>query len=172
MMKKLTLLVMLGISSLLLNPASAQVSLNVNIGSQPLWGPVGYDHVDYYYLPDVESYYNVPKKQFIYQNNGKWQFNNSLPAKYNSYNLYNGYKVVMNGTNPYQNFTTHKTKYVKYKNWGGKQKAIKNSNDRKYFVVSGHPHGMPPGQAKKVVNVSKGNGNNSKGNGNKGKGKN
>ncbi len=165
-MKKLILLIGLGISSLMPNTASSQVSLNINIGSQPLWGPVGYDHVDYYYLPDVESYYNVPKRQFVYLNNGNWIFSNSLPARYSNYNLYNGYKVVVNENRPYLNFNTHKVKYVKYKNWGGKQKAIKYSNDRKYYVVSGHPHGIPPGQAKKIMKNS-----GEKGKGNKGKGK-
>jgi len=33
--------------------AKAQLNVNVNIGSQPLWGPTGYDHVNYYYLPGV-----------------------------------------------------------------------------------------------------------------------
>lgn len=173
-MKKLILLMMLGISSLIYNTANAQISLNVNIGSQPLWGPVGYDHVDYYYLPDVDSYYSVPKRQFVYLNNGNWVFNNSLPARYSNYNLYNGYKVVVNGDRPYLNYNTHKVKYVKYKNWGGKQKAIKFSNDRKYYIISGHPHGLPPGQAKKIMGKSGGNGkaNGNNGKGNKGKGKN
>jgi hypothetical protein len=49
----------------------AQVRVNINIGSQPVWGPVGYDHVDYYYLPDIETYYYVPTRQFVYFN--KWQ---------------------------------------------------------------------------------------------------
>ncbi|MES2652662.1 MAG: hypothetical protein V4663_13045 [Bacteroidota bacterium] len=169
MMKKLILVGVLGISLLLQNTVSAQVSINVNIGSQPLWGPVGYDHVDYYYLPDVESYYSVPRRQFIYLNNGNWIFSSSLPARYSSYNLYNGYKVVVNENRPYLNFNTHKVKYVKYKNWGGKQKAIKYSNDRKYYVVSGHPNGTPPGQAKKIMGKSGGNG---KAKGNNGKGKN
>ena len=32
------------------NTMQAQVSVNVNIGSPPAWGPVGYSSVDYYYL--------------------------------------------------------------------------------------------------------------------------
>lgn len=150
-MKKIMIVAMLGIALLHTN-VSAQVSLNLNIGSQPLWGPTGYNHVDYYYLPDVDSYYSVPKKQFIYLNNGNWVFNNSLPARYSNYNLYNGYKVVVSGDRPYLNYKKDKVKYVKYKNWGGKQLVIKNSKDKKYYVVKGHPHGMPPGQAKKVYN--------------------
>ena len=151
-MKKLILLVMLGIGSLTNNTANAQIKLDVNIGSQPLWGPVGYNRADYYYLPDVDSYYNVQKRQFVSLNNGNWVFNNSLPARYGNYNLYNGYKVVVNGDRPYLNYNTDKVKYVKYKNWGGKQKAIKYSNDSRYYVIKGHPHGMPPGQAKKIMN--------------------
>ncbi len=44
---------------LLAGATEAQVSINVNIGSPPLWGPTGYTHVQYYYLPDVEAYYDV-----------------------------------------------------------------------------------------------------------------
>ena len=168
-MKKLILIAAIFFSVLCFKQANAQISVSINIGTQPARGPTGYDHVDYYYLPDVESYYSVPKKQFVYLNNGNWIFNNTLPKRYSNYNLYNGYKVVVNEERPYLNYNTHKVKYVKYKNWGGKQKAIKFSNDSKYYVVKGHPHGMPPGQAKKNVNKSGGKG---KANGNKGKGKN
>ncbi|TKC60196.1 hypothetical protein FBD94_14895 [Pedobacter hiemivivus] len=147
-MKKifLTLLIAIGFVSF---RASAQVSINVNIGSQPLWGPVGYDHADYYYLPDVESYYYVPKKQFIYLDNGRWNFSASLPSRYSGYDLYNGYKVVINSRDAYHNFDNDRVRYAKYKKVKG-QKAIKYSDDPRYYVVKGHPHGMPPGQAKKM----------------------
>jgi len=178
-MKKLLIVAMLGIALLFNSNAKAQVSVNINIGSQPLWGPTGYDHVDYYYLPDVDSYYYVPKQQFVYLSNGNWIFNNSLPARYSNYNLYNGYKVVINGDRPYLNYNTHKVKYAKFKNYGGKQLVIKNSNNKKYYVVKGHPHGLPPGQAKKIYNgngkgkvtVVNGKGNSGKGNNGNGKGK-
>ena len=35
------------------NTMQAQVSVNVNIGSPPAWGPAGYPSVDYYYLPVI-----------------------------------------------------------------------------------------------------------------------
>ncbi|TCC97812.1 hypothetical protein [Pedobacter hiemivivus] len=147
-MKKifLTLLIAIGFVSF---RASAQVSINVNIGSQPLWGPVGYDHADYYYLPDVESYYYVPKKQFIYLDNGRWNFSASLPTRYSGYDLYNGYKVVINSRDAYHNFDNDRVRYAKYKKVKG-QKVIKYSDDPRYYVVKGHPHGIPPGQAKKI----------------------
>ncbi len=147
-MKKLflTLLVAVG---LITTQSSAQVRLNVNIGSQPLWAPVGHDYVDYYYLPDVESYYYVPKKQFIYKEGERWNFSNSLPSRYSGYNLDRGYKVVINSKDAYRNFDRDRVKYAKYKKVKG-QKIIRYSNDPRYYAVKGHPHGMPPAQAKKV----------------------
>ena len=44
----------------------AQVSVNLNIGTAPSWGPVGHIETEYYYLPDVEAYYDIRATQFIY----------------------------------------------------------------------------------------------------------
>jgi len=137
-MKKLFFLFLVPLISLVPLSTSAQVQINVNIGSQPLWGPTGYDYVDYYYLPEVESYYYVPKQQFVYLSNGSWVFGLSLPSKYRNYDLYNGYKVVMNTPQPYLHFRDHKVKYAKYKD-NHSQKAIIKSRDPKYYVVKGHP---------------------------------
>lgn len=144
-MKRLVLLGMFGIMGWMPYQAKAQLSINVNIGSQPLWGPVGYDYVDYYYLPDVECYYHVPKRQFIYMEGNRWRFSASLPSRYRSYDLYNGYKVVVNS---YRNFDHDRVYYSRYRNVRN-QPVIRYSNDSRYYVVKGHPHGMPPGQAKK-----------------------
>jgi len=147
-------------------PSTAQVNVNINIGSQPTWGPVGYDYVEYYYLPDIEVYYYVPRRQFVYLSNGKWIFVSSLPSRYRSYNLYSGYKVVINQPRPYLYFSTHKVKYAKYKGNNSRQVIIRNSNDPKYYVVKGHPKYNGGGNSGKNGN------NNNKGNSSiKGKGK-
>src|SRR6185436_8892941 len=49
--------------------AQVRVNVNVNIGDQPRWRVAGYDYVEYYYLPDIETYYYVPSHQFIYLSN-------------------------------------------------------------------------------------------------------
>ena len=160
-MKTLFLILLVVTGSVISRPATAQVNVNINIGSQPAWGPVGYDYVEYYYLPDIEAYYYVPRRQFVYLSNGRWVFVTSLPSRYRSYNLYSGYKVVINQSKPYLNFKTHKVTYAKYKGNNGRQVIIRNSNDPKYYVVKGHPK-------------YKGGGNNGNGKGNssaKGKGK-
>jgi hypothetical protein len=103
---------MLVIGSLVTIPAQAQVSLNINIGSQPQWGPTGYDHVDYYYLPDVESYYYVPTRKFIYYSGNTWVHSSYLPGRYRNYDLYGGRKYVINSPRPYLRHNTYRTRYV------------------------------------------------------------
>lgn len=120
-----------------------------------MWGPIGYDRVDYYYLPAIESYYNVPKKQFVYLNNNNWVFSNELPSRYSGYDLYNGYKVVINSPAPYKYFKNHKVKYAKYKS-NHSQSVIRNSKNPKYNVVKGKSkHGA---YSKSKANNGKGNG--------------
>lgn len=119
-------LITAGIVLLLSNLTQAQVNVNLNVGTAPDWGPAGYDTVEYYYIPDVESYYDVRHKQFIYYERGTWVRARHLPQHYRGYDLYNGYKVVLNdyhGATPYVHFHDHKVKYHKgYKH--GPQKTI------------------------------------------------
>jgi len=137
-MKKLIFLSLLGAIGILPYRAAAQVSLSINIGSQPLWGPVGYDYVDYYYMPDIECYYNVPRRQFVYLSGSRWIFSSSLPSRYRHYDLYSGYKVVVNGRDPYRNFYNDRARYGRYRNVRT-QTVIRHSNDSRYYVVKGHP---------------------------------
>ena len=113
--------------------ADAQIrfNVNVNIGSQPRWGPVGYDHVDYYYLPDIETYYYVPTHQFIYLQGGQWVFSYNLPPMYRGYDLYSGYKVVVNQPRAYLYFDRDRRMYSNYRDVHS-QRMIYNSNDRRY----------------------------------------
>jgi len=112
----------------------AQISVNLSFGTPPQWGPVGYSHVQYYYLPDVQAYYDIQTTQFIYFGNGRWIRSSHLPNQYRNYDLYSGYKVVLNdyhGATPYNNFKSHKTKYYKGYNNGYKEtyKSASNHNN-------------------------------------------
>jgi hypothetical protein len=110
-MKKLLLVAALGFSALLASPAKAQVSVNINIGAQPAWGPVGYDHVDYYYLPEIESYYYVPTRNFIYLSGNRWTHSRHLPGRYRGYDLHHGRKVVINSPRPYLQHRNYRSQY-------------------------------------------------------------
>ncbi len=153
-----------------LNTASAQIKVNVNLGAQPTWGPVGYDRVDYYYLPDHDVYYNVPRKEFVYYKGKEWFFAPTLPASYGNVNLYNTYKVVVNESRPYLRNDVYKVKYAKYKGWKGeRQLIIRDSKDERYF--KGDPN-HPGNNGKHLGQYKNGNnGNNGKNKGNKGKDK-
>ncbi|OFX20930.1 MAG: hypothetical protein A2033_19660 [Bacteroidetes bacterium GWA2_31_9] len=124
-MKALKLIVIALMISLA-NILQAQVSVNINISPPPPWGPVGYTEVQYYYLPDVEAYYDVHTSMFIYLSGGAWIHRVHLPHHYRNYDLYGGYKIVLNdyhGNSPYNHFNDHKMKYAKgYK--GNPQKTI------------------------------------------------
>lgn len=104
----------------------AQVSISVTIGSPPSWGPAGYSNVDYYYLPDIEAYYDIRASQFIFFSGGKWIRSRNLPAQHRNYDLYKGSKVVLrdyHGSSPYSYFKNHKQKYYRgYK--AGPQRTI------------------------------------------------
>lgn len=116
----------------------ASMGVGMNIDVQPIWGPVGYDYVEYYYLPDIDVYYYVPRRQFIYLSNGRWVFSRTLPSRYRNYDLYSSYKVVVNEPTPYRNYKTYREKYQGYRGTQGR-KVIRNSNDSKYFVNRNHP---------------------------------
>ena len=122
------------------NTAKAQISVNLNIGS---WTPPAeYSNVNYYYLPDVESYYYAPKRQFIYLDGGRWVWRSSLPARYSDYRLDNGYKVAVNRPRAYTYFETDRVRYAKYK--GSNKKVVIRGNSYnthnkvKYVKVKGN----------------------------------
>ena len=142
-MKKLIFTAALLFSCLSFKAATAQVSFSVgiNIGSQPDWGPTGYDHVDYYYMPDIDAYYDVPAHQYVYYNNNVWVHSVNLPPRYANYDVYHGYKVVVNKPNPWVHNTVYRTRYAKYRNVRT-QTIIRDSKEVKYKNHwNGHDNG-------------------------------
>jgi hypothetical protein len=137
-MKKLFLLLVICLNGYLYETVFAQVSLRVNISSQPVWGPVGYDHVEYYYLPDIEAYYYVPNHRYVYMENGRWISRSGLPARYRNYDLYNTRKVVINESKPYLRHNEYKAKYISSHERSNYQ-SIRDSHEPKYFENKHHP---------------------------------
>lgn len=113
---KVLKLIIIGLVLFFASPVQSQISLSLHFGTPPQWGPIGYPHVRYYYLPDVESYYDVQTSMFIYLSGGVWIHRTYLPSRYRNYDLYGGYKVVMSdyhGTRPYANFRDYRTRYAR-----------------------------------------------------------
>ncbi len=153
-MKKIifTAAILIGCLSFKTADAQLRINLGFNVGSQPEWGPVGYTHAEYYYMPDIDAYYDVPNHQYVYNQNNAWVRSSALPPRYQNYDLYHGYKVVVNQPNPWQHNADIRAKYAGYKGRHD-QPIIRESHDQKY---SNHWNG------------DRGNNGNGHGNGNNG----
>lgn len=137
-MRKLLLMATLGLAALFATPAKAQVSVNVNIGLQPDWGPRGYDYVDYYYLPEVETYYYVPTRTFIYLNGNRWVKTKHLPKSCRGYDLHRGRKVVINSPRPYLRHHNYRSQYG-YASYAPQRVTRQRVVYRDYPVAHHHP---------------------------------
>ena len=139
-MKKLMLALAFMVGGLTLQTTQAQIRLSINIGIQPIWGPVGYDYVEYYYMPDIDVFYNVPTRMYYYEDRGRWRSSLYMPVRYRSYDIYTSYKVVINNDpRPYVNIVTYRTKYSQYRGRHD-QRVIRNSDDRRYWEIKDHPN--------------------------------
>jgi hypothetical protein len=74
----------------------ALLFLGISSCDTPNWLPPQYAGMRYYYMPDIETYYDLTNHDFIYLDNGDWLFSTSLPPMYGNYDLYNGYYVALN----------------------------------------------------------------------------
>ncbi|HVW97553.1 MAG TPA: hypothetical protein VHA56_16385 [Mucilaginibacter sp.] len=91
----------------------AQISVGVSVG---IWTPPPeYASVNYYYLPDIESYYYVPTHQYVYLSGGRWIFRRSLPPRYRYYDIRTGYKVAVNRPRPYRYFSHDRAAYSHFR---------------------------------------------------------
>ena len=132
-MKKiiLTLALILGIASFQSTVEAQNINISINIGSQPAWGPVGYDYVGFYYFPDIDCYYDVNLARFYYFDRGHWIASRYLPYAYRHYDLYGLYKVVLNVREPWRHHNVHRRDYARYRGHT-KQIVIRDSRDYRY----------------------------------------
>ena len=100
-MKKLILFTAIVLGLFAAANTEAQVSVRINISSQPVWGPVGFDYAEYYYIPEIEAYYYVPRHKFICFEGNRWVSYSKLPPRYHDIDLYRVEKVVINEPKPY-----------------------------------------------------------------------
>ena len=110
-------------------PARAQVTVNIN---PPSWGPAAPAGTQYYYVPEYGGYYDLRAQRYLVQRDGRWLRLVSLSG----YNPASFHPVVIDyrGASPWVRVEEHRSRYG-YK---------------------GHPHGMPPGQAKKLRGAAPG----------------
>jgi len=117
-MKKLFFALLL-LSGFFLQKVDAQVrvGVNINTGAQPDWGPYGYDYAQYYYFPDIDVYYDVLNREFVYFDGYDWISSPYLPSVYSNFDLYGAYKVVVNEQRPYLRADYYRRQYYSYRGY-------------------------------------------------------
>lgn len=119
----------------------AQVSVNVNVGI-PVWGvPVTTER--YYYIPDIETYYDIPSREYIYLHDGVWVRSVNVPVIYRHYDFHHGRKIVINdyrGNAPYAFYNVHRVKYVP-----APHRVYVKDKHYKHKHKHGHGHGKSKG---------------------------
>ena len=117
-MKKLIFVLGLGliIGMANINTAEAQMHVSINIDVQPAWGPSGYNYAEFYFIPEINVYYDVRNRIYHYRDGRRWLSSVYLPMAYNYYDFYSLYKVVLNGVrNPWRSNRNHISLYSGYR---------------------------------------------------------
>jgi len=84
----------------------------------PSWAPY-YDNIGmvrYYYFPDIECYYDVWNREFIYLDDANWMFGSMLPPSYGWYDLNTGFIVLLDYHvyEPWRHFNYYVSHYPPY----------------------------------------------------------
>jgi len=82
----------------------------------PVWAPDYYAGTRYYYFPDIETYYDLATRNFVYLNNGRWLFARSLPSFYSTFNLRNAFVVIVDRSmyDPWMHHQFYNSHYPRY----------------------------------------------------------
>ena len=82
----------------------------------PVWAPDYYAGTRYYYFPDIETYYDLATRNFVYLNNGRWLFARALPPFYSNFNLRNAFVVIVDRSiyDPWMHHQYYNSHYPRY----------------------------------------------------------
>ncbi|MCD7970753.1 MAG: hypothetical protein LUF87_10430 [Alistipes sp.] len=155
-MKKLILLIVLAVAAALGSApqATAQVSIQINIGKQPAWGPAGFDYARWYYFPALNIYYDVDAGLFYVLSGNRWRSYRTLPRRYRTYDLYTTYKVVIHDDQPWRYNTRHVRDYAQFRN-DRSQTPIRDSRDPRYEQHRNSPPNVSSGNNRNSNNNSR-----------------
>ncbi|OXG05061.1 hypothetical protein BC749_10951 [Flavobacterium araucananum] len=132
--------------------SNAQVLSQKKAVSRPGWGPITNVEFRYYYLPDIDIYYDTDKNEFIYDKKGKWIRDKFLPSRSKEYDLYDGYTVIItdyNGKKPYVYHQKHLALFPK-ENRVSEREFLNNQSSRSTKTLIGQ-EGRPGVGATKSI---------------------
>jgi hypothetical protein len=120
-MKKLIILSAIAISGLIYNTADAQIGIRVgfNFGPRRVYAPAPvvveqtpvYNDNDYYYLPDVDAYYNVDEQCYYYYDGDNWISAAYLPGAYHDYDWRSERHFEVRANRPYIHNDIYRARY-------------------------------------------------------------
>ncbi len=82
----------------------------------PQWAPPYYQGVRYYYLPDIETYYDINSREFVYLYNGQWCFSRECPFLNTGFDLNNSFAIALdiNVFQPWMHHHYYVSHYPRY----------------------------------------------------------
>jgi hypothetical protein len=140
--KKMMLVLVAALSLITIAPLTSEAQVNASVQyTSPAWAPPYYAGVRYYYLPDIEAYYDLTDNEFVYLDNGQWEFSPALPAMYSNYDLNDAFVVALdvNVYKPWLHqayYLSHYPRYYHLNFYGkGNIRGVRgfNENGRKPF---------------------------------------
>jgi hypothetical protein len=128
-MKKLAIISAIALSGLLYNTANAQIRIHLGLhfNPRPIYvparvvvqdQPVAYAEPanyegdeDYYYLPDVDSYYSVTDQCYYYNDGGNWVSAAYLPGAYRDFDWRNARRFEVRAPRPFMHNDYYRARY-------------------------------------------------------------
>lgn len=91
-------------------PAQAQVNINIQT---PGWGPAVRSNAQYYYIPEIDAYYDLYDRSYVYFDGLNWLRSYQLPVVYQGYDPYQFHPVVIDyiGAQPWGYIRDHRLRY-------------------------------------------------------------
>lgn len=120
--------------------ASAQFSVSINLGSRPQYYDRYENQVSYYYLPEIEAYYDVNSAVFIYNGPRGWVRTTYLPEYCRDYVVNRGYRVAVSyrGRSPYVNFNSDRQRYYRNNDRNYREEYYQQRNLRNDYAAVSH----------------------------------
>ena len=119
--------------------SNAQFSINLSLGSRAQYQNHYRDNnvTNYYYLPEIEAYYDINSAVFIYNGPRGWVRSSYLPEYCRNYDVNRGYKVAINyrGNSPYANFNYDRQKYNRNENRNYREEYYRGRNEKRVDYV-------------------------------------
>jgi hypothetical protein len=117
-MKKVVLIIAVVAMTAYSTLASAQFSVSVNVGNTNRCDAPR-NEIAYYYLPEIEAYYDTYDSVYIFYTPRGWMRSRFLPDYCRDYDVVNGYRVALDyrGNAPFDYFDNHRARYYVERNY-------------------------------------------------------